>query len=239
MFVDVMNSGTMIDKAKLKNKSVVIIDVLRATSTIITALVNKAKCIMPVLTVEEGWDIYNKLEENSVILGGERDAIQIQGFAFGNSPLNYKKEKVKGKTVVITTTNGTIAINESLDADNIYIAALLNAFSVAEKILQDKKDIVIICSGTNGEFSLDDAYCAGMIIDYIGKMAKIELSDLAWTLRYIYQNNKNNPHTLLKNCKHYKSLEEKGFHGDLKYCLQTNIYSVVPTYVDGKIVLME
>ncbi|WP_461207459.1 2-phosphosulfolactate phosphatase [Clostridium sp. DL1XJH146] len=239
MFVDVMNSGTKIEKSKLSDKSVVIIDVLRATSTIITALVNKAKCVIPVSTVEEGWEIHHKLEENSVILGGERKAVQIQGFTLGNSPLNYKEEKVKGKTVVITTTNGTIAIKESVGADNIYIGALLNAFSVAEKIFKDEKDIVIICSGTNGDFSLDDAYCAGMIIDYIGKMAKIELSDLAWTLRYIYKNNKNNPHTFLKNCRHYKILEDKGFHDDLKYCLQSNIYSVVPTYVDGKIVLLE
>ena len=123
MKLDVIISADNIKEEYLEDKIVVVIDMLRATSVIITALANKAKEVFPILTVEEA---FNKKEEflrveKEVLLGGERKALKIEGFDFSNSPLEYTSEKVKGKTIILSTTNGTRAINLSLKAEEILI----------------------------------------------------------------------------------------------------------------------
>lgn len=114
---------------------------MRATSTIVTALNNGAKFIVPVKEVEEAWKYYhNNGDKDSIILGGERKAVQIQGFHFGNSPLSYTKEKVKDKIVVLTTTNGTKAIDSAKDADDLYIGTFVNSAALIQKLLLSEKD---------------------------------------------------------------------------------------------------
>lgn len=175
----------------LINKTVIIIDILRATSVITTAINNGCKKVIPVLTVEEAKDIAKNSEED-IILGGERNALKIDGFNFSNSPLEYTKKYVEGKTVVLSTTNGTRAINNSFNAKTILISALINSKATAKAIDKLHEDLIIINSGTNGQFSIDDFICSGYLIDCLYNIRKdLELSDIAKTAHYIYTNNKD------------------------------------------------
>lgn len=191
MNIDIVISADHIDEKGLINKTVIIIDILRATSVITTAINNGCKKVIPVLTVEEAKDIAKNSEED-IILGGERNALKIDGFNFSNSPLEYTKKYVEGKTVVLSTTNGTRAINNSFNAKTILISALINSKATAKAIDKLHEDLIIINSGTNGQFSIDDFICSGYLIDCLYNIRKdLELSDIAKTAHYIYTNNKD------------------------------------------------
>lgn len=228
-------SWKTVDVDKLKGKTAVVIDVLRATSTIVTALKNGAKFIVPVKEVEEAWQYYNNGDKKNIILGGERKAVQIQGFHFGNSPLSYTEERIKDKIVVLTTTNGTKAIDTGKDADNLYIGSFLNSAALIHKLAMEEKDLAIICSGTDGIFSLDDIVCGGKIIYELSKENRIESNDLGMAAKILYQNYKDDLHLLLKNCYHYNLLLNNGFGQDLQHCFNKDIYDVIPYFKGGEI----
>lgn len=233
MNIDLIISADDIKKEKIINKSVLIIDILRATSVIITALNNGCKKAIPVLTVEEAQNKSSK-NRNEYILGGERKALKIEGFDFSNSPLEYKKELVKDKILIITTSNGTRAIKGSEGADNILLGAFINANSAADKLVDLGKDIVIVNSGTDGQFSMDDFICSGYIIDCILKKVKADLTDISKTALYIYRENKDIT-GFMKHAKHYNRIKKLGLEEDLKYCCQKDIIKIVPYYKDGVI----
>ncbi|SKC91773.1 2-phosphosulfolactate phosphatase [Maledivibacter halophilus] len=239
MNIDVMASVKEVNSHRIFKKNVVVIDVLRATSTIVTALANNAFSVIPVEHIEEARKIREDEKEGMILLGGEREAKIIDGFHFGNSPLSYMEDKVKDRKVVLTTTNGTRTIKACIGGENLYIASFLNVTAVIEKLIEYGKDIVIVCSGTDGQYSMDDALCAGMIISLINNMKNIITTDLGWTIKELYEAYKYDFHGLLKNCRHYKRLKENGFEEDLKYCLQTDIYDIVPIYREGSIQVLK
>ncbi|APQ72534.1 2-phosphosulfolactate phosphatase [Clostridium botulinum] len=235
MNIDIVISADHIDEKRLINKTVIIIDILRATSVITTAINNGCKKVIPVLTVEEAKDIAKNSEED-IILGGERNALKIDGFNFSNSPLEYTKKYVEGKTVVLSTTNGTRAINNSFNAKTILISALINSKATAKAIDKLHEDLIIINSGTNGQFSIDDFICSGYLIDCLYNIRKdLELSDIAKTAHYIYTNNKD-IESFVKKATHYSRLKSLNLEKDLEYCFQKDIIDVVPQYKDGYII---
>ncbi|WP_035292741.1 2-phosphosulfolactate phosphatase family protein [Clostridium sp. KNHs214] len=233
MKIDVIISANDIKEEKIKGKTVVVIDMLRATSVITTALNNGCKKVIPVLTVEEAKKIAKNSKE-PCILGGERNAVKIDGFDFSNSPLDYKKDVAKDKVLVMTTSNGTRAINACIHANNILIGAMLNAKAVAKRVLEINNDLVIVNSGTAGEFSMDDFICGGYIIQCIRDCVEVEMTDIAKTAHYIYQRN-NNVIDFIKEAKHYNRLKELGLQEDLKYCCSKDIIGMVPEYGKGYI----
>lgn len=233
MNIDIIISAEDIKEKKILNKSVVVIDILRATSVIVTAIDNGCKEVIPVITVDEAVEIAGK-DREKYMLGGEREALKIKGFDFSNSPLEYNSDKVKGKILVMTTTNGTRAIKASSKAKNIIIAAMINARAVAEKLIDLNNDIVIINSGTNGQFSIDDFICSGYIISILKEKCEMNLSDIATTSLYIYENNKDIK-SFIKYANHYKKISELGLHSDLEYCCQKDIIYSVPQYKNGVI----
>jgi len=210
-----------------ENKTVVVIDVLRATSVMLTALSNGAREIVPAISPEEAIQKSFLYDVEKVLLGGERNATKIEGFHMGNSPLEYTTENVSDKTIIITTTNGTKALNSCLNAEKVFIGAFLNVAAVIEKI-KDEDDIVLFCSGTNNNFSLDDGICAAMIIDGLIKIKDVKLTDFAQLLLTTFQTNPNNPELLLKDCYHLNLLRQKGFEKDVTFCLQNSLYNIVP-----------
>ena len=234
MRVDIIVSADDIKNEKIKNKTVVVIDILRATSVITTAISNGCKAVIPVLTVEEAAEIVRN-EKGEFMLGGERNALKIEGFHYSNSPLEYTRETIEGKTLVMTTTNGTKAIKGCEGASNILIGAMVNAKSIAKRILELNKDVVIVNAGTYGEFSIDDFLCSGYIIDCIVNEIQAELSDIAITSHYIYKNNED-IHSFIKYASHYKRITELGLEADLEYCCRKDIIDIVPEYKDGIIV---
>ena len=234
MKIDIIVSADDIKKEKIENKTVVVIDMLRATSVIITALNNGCKGVIPVLTVDEAADIVRNSKEE-FMLGGERNALKIEGFHYSNSPLEYTRDTIEGKTLVMTTTNGTKAIKGCTGASSILIGAMLNAKAVAKKILELNKDVVIVNAGTYGEFSIDDFLCSGYIIHCVLKELEVDLSDIAITSHYIYKNNED-IHSFIKYASHYKRITKLGLEADLEYCCRKDIIDSVPEYKNGIII---
>ena len=239
MKVDIIISASDIKKEKLKEKVVVVIDVLRATTVMVTALNNGCTEVIPAREIEEALEIVGN-EREKYILGGERNALKIKGFDFSNSPLDYTRENVEGRTLVMTTSNGTKAIKNSEGAEHIFIAAMINGKAVAEKLIELNKDVIFVNAGTAGEFSIDDFLTSGYIINCLKHIAKEEnreelvLTDIATTSHYIYENNQD-LFGFVKYATHYKRIKELGLQEDLKYCLTKAIVHIVPEYKDNKI----
>lgn len=233
MKVDIIISASDIKEEKIKDKVVVVIDVLRATSVMVTALNNGCKEVIPVSHVEEAREVVKK-DREKYVLGGERNALKIEGFDYSNSPLDYTRENIQGKTLVMTTTNGTKAIKNAKGASRIFIASMINGKAVAKKLIELNKDIVFINAGTYGEFSIDDFITSGYIINLMREELEIELTDIAVTSNYIYNNNKD-IFSFVKNASHYKRILELDLEEDLKYCLSKDLVDIVPEYRDGRI----
>lgn len=234
MNIDIIISADDIKEEKIKDKTVVVIDMLRATSVITTALNNGCRKVIPVLTVDKAKEIAKNSKEECV-LGGERNALKIDGFNFSNSPLEYKKEIINGKVVVITTSNGTKAINGCKIARNLLIGSVLNAKAVAKRVIELNNDVVLLNSGTNGQFSMDDFICSGYIIHCINEILDVDLTDISKTAKYIYDNNVDLV-GFIKTAKHFNILKNLGLEDDLKYCCQKDIINIVPEYKNGELI---
>jgi 2-phosphosulfolactate phosphatase len=234
MKINVVPFAKAIVATEIKHKTVIVIDVLRATSVMITALVNGAKEIIPSVSIEESHRLAQKFNNENVLLCGERDAKKIEGFNLGNSPLEFTPEKVNQKTIILTTTNGTRALNACLEANEVLIAAFLNVDAVAEKVLQ-QDELTIVCSGTNGKFSLDDGICAAMILDGLSKQRKIQTDDLGLTLLKTFRKENGDLKNLLQDCYHLNYLLKNGYEKDVNYCLQTNLFNIAPAFRNQKI----
>lgn len=235
MKIDLIISAEDIKKEKVLNKSAVVIDMLRATSVITTAMNNGCKKVIPVLSVEEALETAKSIK-GEVILGGERKGLKIDGFDFSNSPLEYSRNIVDGKTLVMTTTNGTRAIRGSIGASDILIGAVLNAKAVAEKLAKLKNDVVIVNAGTYGEFSIDDFICSGYIINCLKEITDAELCDVAITANYVYENNKDIK-SFAKFAKHYKRIMELNLEEDFEYCCKKDTINIVPEFIDDAIII--
>lgn len=218
---------------EITGTNAVVIDMLRATSVITSALHNGAKKVIPVLTIDEAFKM--KAEDKEVVLGGERKGIKIEGFDAGNSPLEFTPDFISGKTLVITTSNGTRAINGCRNAKNIFIGSMLNGPAAAEKAAAGSVDISIACAGTQGKFSLDDFICAGYIIDEILKIRKYELSDICFLSNHIYMENSDNLEGFISNASHFNYLVSIGAYEDIKYCCKKGTIDVVPVFRNGAI----
>ncbi len=156
--------------AELAGGTVVVIDVLRAGTTMIHALETGAREIVPCLEVEDALRVATELPEGEYVLGGERGGVRIEGFQLGNSPSEYTAETVGGRTVVFTTTNGTKALLCCREAERVLIGAFVNAAAVARELAGVER-IHLLCAGTRGEFSRDDVLLAGLLVQRVGQMA--------------------------------------------------------------------
>ncbi|MGL5635101.1 MAG: 2-phosphosulfolactate phosphatase [Sarcina sp.] len=233
MKIDVVISASHIDEEYLRGKIVVVIDMLRATSVITTALANGATCVIPTLTVEEAFEIKKELG-GQAILAGERQAKMVEGFDLSNSPLAFTKEFVKGKTVVLSTTNGTKALTLSSSGEEVLVASVLNAKAVSKKLLELNKDVVIINAGTNGNFSTDDFVCAGYIISNMEKNKKNDLTDIAKIAKEIYEKN-TDIRSYVRNATHYGVLKALNLEADVDFCCQKDVFEIVPEFKNGKL----
>jgi 2-phosphosulfolactate phosphatase len=220
-----------IEEARLSDQVVIVIDVLRATSVITTALSNGAKEVIVKVEVEEAME----LKGEDILLGGERKAKKIKGFDLSNSPLEYSRERVFGKTIVLTTTNGTKTIHRVGSADRILIGSMINGKAVARAAVEADRDVAIACAGTQGEFSLDDFICAGKIIYDFLEIQNVELDDFAASAYMAYLKNRNSILDYVKMAGHYKYLISIGLEKDIKYCFTEDIVDIVPEVMGEKI----
>ncbi len=212
---------------------VVVIDVLRATTAMCVALENGVEKIIPVSSLEEAEE-YKRM---CYLVGAERNGQIVKGFSFGNSPLCFYDESFKGKTIVMTTTNGTRAINTASKAKTVITAALVNLEAVCKYLLEQKKDVLILCSGWKDRFNLEDTICGGAIADYLlatGEFTSEHDSSVA--AKYLYQSARDNYFGYLKSSSHRRRLKKLNLEEDIKFCLKPNQSSVVPILVEGELV---
>jgi len=240
MNIDLAVTWTEAQHVDLTGRAVVVIDVLRATSTIVAAFHSGARAVIPVDTVEAARAMASRLERGSAVLGGEREGLQIDGFQLGNSPLDYTPEAVAGKTVILTTTNGTRALLAARKADHVVAASLANVSAAAERLHNRDQDVTVICAGTEGRLSLDDLHCGGMLISRLLEPGVVrELSDGARAATEWFVSNAGNAEHVLRSCFHGQRLAALGFAQDIAFCFQIDTTAVVPVWNGHALVLDE
>ena len=227
-------------KAAERGDLIVIIDALRCSSTVVTALANGARAIIPVKTLAEARRIH--AENPDYILAGERGGLKPSGFNLGNSPLEYSRERVSGKTIILTTTSGTSALTYSRGADWILVGAFLNARAIAEKAYSiasaEGINVSVVQAGTEGRFSLEDFLCAGAIISELPK-GGVELSDAAQASLLAFEHAKNDLLANVMRSSHARRLVELGFIKDIEFSCKKDLLPIVPIYRGGVISKIE
>jgi 2-phosphosulfolactate phosphatase len=235
MRVETLFTVNEIDEAAVKGKTVVIIDVLRACTTIAYALTNGCERIIPVESVEAATNLTASLDKKVTLLGGEKEGRRIDGFNLGNSPLEYAPEVVKGKTIIMATSNGTRAIWRSQAAKEILIASFINMSSVVDHVSKVSDAITVVCAGKQGRFALEDAVCAGMLVDVLAKDNDVDLSDGAGAARALFKLNEESLADLLRECEHGRYLSSIGFESDLEVCGKVDGLRILPIVKEGRI----
>lgn len=209
---------------------VVIIDILRATSAICVAFHNGAEKMIPVASVEEAMN-YKK---HGFLAGAERNAEKLEGFDFGNSPYDYMGTHVKGKTIALTTTNGTQAIEVARDAYKVVVGSFLNMDVLCEFLLSEKRNILLLCSGWKNKFNLEDSLFAGAITHELTKRSDdYILGDAGLALKYLYEMAEKDPYKFLNHSSHKERLVKMNLKKDIRYCLMPNTAPVIPI-LEGK-----
>jgi 2-phosphosulfolactate phosphatase len=204
---------------------VVVIDVLRATSAICTAFQNGIDKVIPVSTVEEALEYKKK----GYLVAAERKGQVVPGFEFGNSPYSYMGKDLNGKTLVITTTNGTKAFHTAEKAKQVVIGSLINLDAVSNYLMHQDKSVLLLASGWQNKFCLEDTICAGAIADHLinsGRFVSDQDSSIA--AKYLYLSAKENYLGFLKSSSHRRRLKALNLNEDIKYCLTPNQTDVVP-----------
>lgn len=238
MNIDIVFAADCLQESKVIGKSAIVIDVFRATSVITTALHNGANRIKAFKTVKELTDFKNNYD-GDVVTGGERNIVRIEGFNLGNSPLEYKKETIAGKDILMTTTNGTRSIENAKKANNMYMLSFLNLNAVTKLLINCEDDLVFVCSGTAGKFSMEDVLCAGVCIDFLSKVKDLTKSDAAMFASGYLAGSDRSIQSVLEQCRNYQTLKERGYSEDLDYALTLNLLDTVPVYRDGWIYRLE
>ena len=224
-------------------KPVVVIDILRTTTTVIAAMANGAKAVLPAASQDEALRHVANLERDAVVLAGERKLERIDGFQLGNSPLEMTEDAVRGKTVVMSTTNGTPAIAAAESGAPIIIAAVTNfsaAVVQAKEAFEKSQEIVILCSGRDRMFALEDAYAAGRFVRALvpgNKRRSVEFNDAAIAALELVRRYGEKWKRAIMASAAAKELRERGFRADLAAATEVDSHDIVPTY-SGKLVTL-
>lgn len=234
MKLDVLFSPVQTDELFFTGKTTVVIDVLRASTTIITALANGAKEVVPVGTIEFAVKISGGIFGGQTLLGGERNTKKIEGFALGNSPLEYKSETVSGKTIVFYSTNGSRAIVKAKYSANLFVCSFNNMRTLSKHLKNLNEDVVILCSGNNNFFSLEDSVCAGNLINELTAVRKkVILSDSSICALTLFNSFGKNIVKMMYESEHGQLLVKNGFEEDLKVCAEKNNTDMIPFYTEN------
>jgi 2-phosphosulfolactate phosphatase len=230
-------SPSLLNLYDVDKSIVVIIDVLRATSTIATALSNGAKSIIPVDSVAECIRIGKQIES---ITAGERDGKIAEGLENGNSPFEYPREFIEGKTLVLTTTNGTKLLHMALDknAKGIITGSFPNISAVCDYLFAQNQNVILGCAAWKNRVNVEDTLFAGAVINRIGKNFSINC-DSSQIATAMYNDAKKDMYEFMKKKKasHYQRLSGFGLEKDIRYCLTEDMANVLVVYEEGKLVV--
>jgi 2-phosphosulfolactate phosphatase len=238
MKIEVFLTGAQLDEDDVKGRTVVVIDVLRACSTIVTALANGARSVVPVPDMAEAGKIASNMDQRSYLLGGERDGQRIEGYHLGNSPLEYDAVTVKDRTVILNTTNGTSALSHARHAEHLVVGCLLNAATIVDFVRSTGLPTTIVCAGWRNRVSLEDTLCAGLFLYNLwGGIEPDTVSDTAHIAFTQYANDRANLAQALNRSHHARWLSQAGYADDVEYSFQIDAVPVLPYYDDSRLVL--
>jgi 2-phosphosulfolactate phosphatase len=223
----------LMEEYDLSGEIAVVVDALRATTTITYALAAGAREVLFFEEVDEARSAAVRFGRDTCVLGGERGGLRIEGFDIGNSPTECTRELLEGRTFIITTTNGTRALAKALGAKRIVVGSMANAGAVAERLSALEEDIHFVLAGANGDWAADDAFCAGRIIDALLSKKQCSLhdsADVAWA--YFKATRMRAPETFRESLSGRKLLAI-GLGDDVEVCLQSDLFDFVPEVDKG------
>ena len=238
MRLDVFFGGHQMTPADVQGRVVLVIDVLRASTTVAVALANGAKAVIPFESSDEVVARAKQFERDDVLLAGERRMHAIPGFDLGNSPREYTAEAVEGKTVLLTTTNGTVALAGIQGARDVVVASYVNYSAVSTIIRaagRGEADVTIVCAGRDRQFALEDAACAGRFTRAVNRPSTVRLNDAAQACSMIDRRYGDRLDRLFEDSEHGRALAEAGFAEDLIVCANVDSHPVIPIYHDRQI----
>ncbi|SFS54716.1 2-phosphosulfolactate phosphatase [Marininema halotolerans] len=234
MKISVLPSVDELHSNILLHKTVVIIDVFRASSSIVTAFSTGAKWVRPAETVTAA----REFSQTGALTGGERYGKTLEGFDLGNSPSEYTSDRVRGKGIIMTTTNGTRSLLKATKAEEILIGCFLNATACAHAIFNLHRDTLFLCAGTRGQFSLEDGIAAGKMIHQLHQMSpSIQYDDLSYALLHSWLSSKHQLREVLSQSQSGRRLISRGLEQDVLDCLQVDRYPLVPRWQSDRIIL--
>lgn len=228
--VEVCLTPALFDHYDYKNSIVVVIDILRATSSICVAFQNGANSLVPVSTVEESLAYKAK----GFLIGAERQGLMLEGFDFGNSPFSYMDEKIKGANIALTTTNGTKAINIAKDSYKVVAGSFLNLDALTQWLTKENKNVICLCSGWKDTFNLEDTLFAGALSQQLLPHFEMSINrDSTIAAMHLYDLAKTDIFSFLNNSSHRMRLSALHIEEDITYCLTLNQASVIPVLKNG------
>lgn len=230
--LEVCLSPALLHLFDVKNSIVVIIDVLRATSTICTALHNGAAKVIPVATVEECVNIGRQL---NAITAGERDGKIAEGLLHGNSPFEYPVEFIEGKVLVLTTTNGTKLLHMAKDAVQIITGSFPNISSVCEYLISQGQNVILGCAAWKDRVNMEDTLFAGAVVSRIKEHFDVNC-DSALAAETLYHSAKGDLFGFMKNASHFQRLARYGLEEDIRFCLTPDGANVLPILQNGELI---
>jgi 2-phosphosulfolactate phosphatase len=240
--VDVLFGVQQLTPQDVQGRVVAMIDVLRASTTIATALMNGARTIIPMESPDEVVTRSKQLERGAVRLAGERRMLKMEGFDLGNSPIEHTREAVEGTTVLMTTTNGTRALLAVQGARDVVVASYVNLTAVSTMLrtaLRGGADITIVCAGHERQFALEDAACAGRYVHHVARrLTGLQLNDAALAASLIDRKYGDNLMRLFNTAAHGRALAAAGFEADLAACAAVDSVPVIPIYQDRQITML-
>jgi len=215
----------------VRDRSVVVVDILRATSCMVTAFANGVDSIKPFASLEA----CRVMKSKGYVTSGERDGKKVAGFDKGNSPFEYTAEEVKGKKIAFTTTNGTLAIEKSKGAKEVIIGSFLNLSSVARHVLLSENNILVVCAGWKGKVNLEDTLFAGALVHALKGHIEPDC-DAPLAAQHLYNLAKGDMVSFLSNSSHVKRLKKLSIEKDIEYCLRSDLFKVLPRLKGGSLV---
>lgn len=235
MTIEVCLTPALLNLYDTRNSIVVVIDILRATSSIVYGIDNGAEAIIPVAQVEDCLNYTDK----GFLLAAERNGEVVEGYDFGNSPFSYVSEKVKGKTVVLTTTNGTKALHMAREqAHQVVIGSFLNLGALCAWLKVQGKDVLLLCAGWKDKFNLEDTLFAGAVVNAL-RQDFTHFDDSCVAAEDLYLLAKDDLRSYLHKSSHSHRLAELNIEEDVKFCLQLNICTAIPVLFGDELVALK
>ena len=228
--IEVCFSPELIHLHELQGKIVVVVDIFRATSTMIAALANGIEEISTFSDLEE----CREMKDQGYLIAGERNGQTVEGFDLGNSPVAFLKKDYSGQKLAMTTTNGTLAISKSSAADEILIGAFPNLSATITYLQKQKKDILIHCAGWKGRFNLEDSLYAGALVKSLESSHEAD-EDGALAMKSLFEKEGHQMKAYLSKASHAKRLQNHGIEADIDFCLTLDLYELVGKVENEKV----